>query len=144
MVKPHLAHSAACAACVVAESPGAGDTPAAPTQVPHCAAQDTLAVMAGSGAVSATVLASGGPADSAPALLWPRYSWRAGNTAISCHGGTWREQIRVRGRAADNAAVFLLGRPARSVAPLLWHKYSWTQAVEPCYVTVSAIASRAL
>lgn len=75
VVKPHLAHSDACAASAAAESLVAGATPSAPTQVPHCAAQDALAVMAGSGAVSATVLASGGPADSVPALLWPRYSY---------------------------------------------------------------------
>lgn len=70
-----MAHSDACAASAAAESLVAGATPSAPTQVPHCAAQDALAVMAGSGAVSATVLASGGPADSVPALLWPRYSY---------------------------------------------------------------------
>ena len=75
VVKPHLAQSDVCAASAAAESPAAGATPSAPTQVPHCAAQDALAVMAGSGAVSATVLASGGPADSVPALLCPRYSY---------------------------------------------------------------------
>ena len=77
MVKPHLAHSDACAASAAADALAAGVTPSAPTQVLHCAAQDALPVMAGSGAVSATVLASGGPADSVPALLWPRYSCAA-------------------------------------------------------------------